>query len=219
MSSESVPTSSSSLSAPLPPLTRIAIIVVAVYAMVQLLADLASLKIGVVFGLAVDMGTFIYPITFTLRDLAHKVLGRKRARVLIITAAGMNFLAVLYLIACAAVPSDEGWGLGEQFSAIFTPIWRIVFAAVVAQVVSQLVNTEVYHWFATRVTRRHQWLRVLVSNSVAIPVDNIIFVLGAFAWAMPWSSVVDIYIFNLVLKMTVMVVSIPLVYVTKADVE
>ncbi|MGA1530992.1 MAG: queuosine precursor transporter, partial [Kiritimatiellia bacterium] len=179
MSSESVPASSSSLSAPLPPLTRIAIIVVAVYAMVQLLADLASLKIGVVFGLAVDMGTFIYPVTFTLRDLAHKVLGRRRARVLIVTAAAMNFFAVLYLIACAAVPSDEGWGLGEQFSAIFSPIWRIVFAAVVAQVVSQLVNTEVYHWFATRVTKRYQWLRVLVSNSVAIPVDNIIFVLGA----------------------------------------
>lgn len=201
-----------------PALSRIAIIVVAVYAVVQLLADLASLKIGVVFGLAVDMGTFIYPITFTLRDLAHKVLGREKARVLILSAAAMNFTAVLYLIGTAMVPADPGWGLGEQYAAIFTPIWRIVFAAVVAQVVSQLVNTEVYHWFATKITRRHQWLRVLVSNSVAIPVDNIIFVLGAFAFAMPWGSVVEIFIFNLILKMAVMVASIPLVYTTRSDV-
>jgi xanthine/uracil permease len=38
-----------------------AIIVIAAYIGAQMLADIASLKIGVVFGLAVDMGTFIYP--------------------------------------------------------------------------------------------------------------------------------------------------------------
>ena len=53
-----------------------AIIVVSSYIGAQMLADIASLKIGVVAGLAVDMGTFIYPITFTLRDVAHKILGQ-----------------------------------------------------------------------------------------------------------------------------------------------
>ena len=55
----------------------IAVIVVAAYIAAQMLSDIASLKIGVVGGLAVDMGTFIYPITFTLRDVVHKVLGKK----------------------------------------------------------------------------------------------------------------------------------------------
>jgi uncharacterized integral membrane protein (TIGR00697 family) len=206
-----------SQSSPAPVLTGLAVVVISVYAVTQLLADLASLKIGVVFGLAVDLGTFIYPITFTLRDLAHKILGRRQARIMIIAAAFINLFAVLCLIGAALVPSDEGWGLGEEYSAIFTPIWRIVFASVVAQVVSQLVNTEVYHWFATRVTRRHQWLRVLISNTISIPIDNLIFVLGAFALAMPWSTVGEIFIFNLVLKWIVMLVSIPLVYTTKAD--
>ncbi len=197
---------------------RLAIIVVAVYAATQLLADIASLKIGVVFGLAVDMGTFIYPITFTLRDLAHKVLGRRNARVLIVAAALINLAAVLYLIAAAAVPSDEGWGLGAEYSAIFTPIWRIVIFSIVAQIVSQLVNTEIYHWFVTRITRRHQWLRVLTSNTVSIPIDNLIFCIGAFAWAMPWSTVWDIFLFNLIVKYGVMLFSIPLIYMTKYDV-
>ena len=62
-------------------------IVVSAYIAAQMLADIASLKIGVVAGLAVDMGTFIYPITFTLRDLAHKVLGRAATRWLIAAAA------------------------------------------------------------------------------------------------------------------------------------
>ena len=56
-------------------IARVAIIVVSAYVGAQMVADIASLKIGVVAGLAVDMGTFIYPITFTLRDVAHKTLG------------------------------------------------------------------------------------------------------------------------------------------------
>ncbi len=198
---------------------RVVIIVVAIYAATQLLADIASLKIGVVFGLAVDMGTFIYPVTFTLRDLAHKVLGRRNARVLIVAAAAINLAAVLYLIGAARIPSDEGWGLGAEFAAIFTPIWRIVIASIIAQVASQLVNTEVYHWFVTRVTRRQQWLRVLISNTISIPVDNIIFVVGAFGWALPWRTVIDIFLFNLLVKYLVMCFSIPLIYTTRYDVD
>ncbi len=216
MSSDASPLPPPAISVPV--LSRAAVIVVALYSVVELLANVASLKIGVVAGYAVDMGTFIYPVTFTLRDLAHKILGRQRARVLIVTAAAINFASVLYLVWAASVPGDPGWGKGEAYAAIFDPMWRIVVFSVVAQVVSQLVNTEVYHWFATSVTRRYTWLRTLVSNSVAIPVDNLVFVLGAFAWAMPWSVVWNIFVFNMAVKMLVMVVSVPLVYTTRSDV-
>ena len=40
-------------------------------------------------------------------------------------------------------------------------------ASIVAEVVSELVDTEVYHWWVTKVTTRHQWARVLVSNGIS----------------------------------------------------
>ena len=40
----------------------------------QVIADVTSLKIGNVTGRAVDMGTFVYPITFTLRDVVFEDL-------------------------------------------------------------------------------------------------------------------------------------------------
>ena len=52
-----------------------AVVAIAAYTGAQLLSNIASLKIGIVFGLAVDMGTFIYPITFTLRDVAQSADG------------------------------------------------------------------------------------------------------------------------------------------------
>ncbi|MCK7514814.1 MAG: VUT family protein [Desulfobacterales bacterium] len=63
-----------------------------IYVAAQMLADIGSLKIAVVAGLAVDAGTFIYPITFTVRDLIHKRLGKSAARTTIVLAAGINLV-------------------------------------------------------------------------------------------------------------------------------
>jgi len=191
----------------------IAIIVVAAYIGAQMLADIASLKIGVVAGLAVDMGTFIYPITFTLRDVVHKVLGKRNAQVLIVMAGVINLFMAAYLMWAASVPGDPQWGLAAEFSRILAPVWRIVIASIAAELVSELLDTEVYHWFVTRVTHRFQWLRVLISNSVSVPVDNVIFAVGAFGWVLPWDVVWQIFLINLIVKYAVTLVSLPLIYV------
>lgn len=203
---------------------RAAVLVTSAYIGAQMVADIASLKIGVVFGLAVDMGTFIYPITFTLRDMAHKVLGKRSTQTLILAAAVINLAMAAYLAWVASVPSDPAWGLGEAFSAILGPIWRIVIASIIAEVVSEMIDTEVYHWFVTRVTTRYQWGRVLASNSVSIPIDNLIFAVLAFAplpglednpLSLPWATVWQIFVFNLIVKFAVTLISLPLIYATK----
>ena len=200
---------------------QMAVVIVAVYIGAQVIADITSLKIGVVAGLAVDMGTFIYPITFTLRDMVHKVLGKRSTRTMIITAAVINLFMSAYLMWAASVPGDPSWGLQDEFSAILGPLWRIVIASIVAEVVSELVDTEVYHWFVTRITTKRQWARVLVSNSVSVPIDNIIFAVGAFGalpglqdhfLTLPWVVVWQIFVFNLLIKFAVTVVSMPLIY-------
>ena len=90
----------------LTPVSRVAIAAVGAYVGAQVIADVASLKIGFVAGRAVDMGTFIYPITFTLRDVVHKALGRRAARTLVVTAAVVNVFMALYLQWAARAPSD-----------------------------------------------------------------------------------------------------------------
>ncbi len=203
-------------------LSKVAVVVVAAYIAAQMLADVASLKIGVVADLAVDMGTFVYPVTFTLRDLVHKTLGKRNAQVLIVAAAVINLGMVLYLMWSASVPSaPESFG-GDEFSAIFAPLWRIVCASIIAELVSELVDTEIYHLFVSRVTTRFQWLRVLVSNSVSVPIDNLLFVLIAFSpfaflgaqLVDSWAVAMEIFVFNLLVKYGVTVVSMPLIYLT-----
>ena len=201
--------------------STIGLVAVGVYVGAQVISQVTSLKIGRVFGRAVDMGTFIYPITFTLRDVVHKALGRAAARTAIWTSAGVNLFLAAYLAWTSRVESDPSWGLGAEYSAVLGPIWRIVFASILAMVVAETVDTEVYHWFVTRVTTRYQWLRVLVSNAVSVPLDNLIFAVGAFgalpflSGALPWDAVWDIFLVNLVIKGLVSICSLPFIYVTK----
>ncbi len=204
-------------------LTRIAVVAVASYAGAQVISQVTSLKIGVVAGRAVDLGTFIYPVTFTLRDVVHKALGRRAARTLILTCAGINLFLAAYLRWTIGVESDPTWGLAEEWVAVLGPIWRIVAASIVAQVVAELADTEVYHWFVIRITTSFQWLRVLVSNSVSVPLDNLVFAVGAFGalpfladdpGTLPWATVTDIFWVNLVVKGLVSLASLPFIYVT-----
>lgn len=192
--------------------SKAGVIVVASYIAAQMLADISSLKIGVVLGLAVDMGTFIYPVTFTLRDLVHKLLGKRNAQTMIISAGVINLLMAAYLSWVASVPSDPDWGLGAEFSAILGPVWRIVLASIAAEVVSELIDTEIYQWYVSRFGARNQWARVVLSNSVSIPIDSLIFSVGAFGWTLPWSVVWQIFFFNVLIKYGVSLVSIPLIY-------
>jgi uncharacterized PurR-regulated membrane protein YhhQ (DUF165 family) len=80
----------------------------------------------------------------------------------------------------------------------------------------------VYHLVVTRITRRFQWLRVLASNAVSVPIDNLVFAVGAFAPVtllgtdgLPWATVWSIFWVNLWVKGLVSVASLPLIYVTK----
>jgi uncharacterized integral membrane protein (TIGR00697 family) len=203
--------------------TRVAVAAVGAYVGAQVIADVTSLKIGNVAGRAVDMGTFIYPITFTLRDVVHKALGKRAARALIVTAAAVNLFMAFYLQWAARAPSDASYALGSEFSAVLSPLWRITIASIIAEVVSELADTEVYSWFVERVTTRYQWARVLVSNAVSVPLDNVIFAVAAFgsipmlhdhALTLPWDAVWDIFWINLTVKALVSAASLPLIYLS-----
>ena len=191
------------------------IIVISIYIAAQLLSDIGSLKIALIAGFSVDAGTFIYPLTFTIRDLVHKQLGKTAARTVIILAAVINLFMVVFFYFAAWLPQEPSWGLGKEFSAILGPVWRIVIASIVAEVISELIDTEVYHFWVSRITRRYQWARVLTSNAVSIPIDSLIFCWGAFGLALPNSVVWSIFFANVIVKGLVTLVSLPAIYLVK----
>jgi uncharacterized integral membrane protein (TIGR00697 family) len=190
------------------------ILVSAAYIAAQMMADIASLKIIVLAGLSMDAGTLIYPFTFTLRDLVHKVAGIQAARVLIIAAAVINLVMAGFFGLVGRLPADPEV-VQPDFARVLSPVWRIVIASIIAEVIAELIDTEGYRLWTEKVTRRYQWSRVLVSNAVSIPIDSLLFCWIAFGGVLPTSVVWAIFGSNVLIKGITTLISLPGIYIVK----
>ena len=193
------------------------LLVVVCYVAAQMLADISSLKIISIAGLSMDAGTLIYPITFTLRDLVHKVAGIKVARLLILVVAGINLFMAGFFWLVAYLPADLSVGPQEEFAAVLSPVWRIVVASILAEVLAELIDTEVYQLWVNKFKNKLQWGRVLVSNGVSVPLDSLVFVVVAFAGTMSSAILFSIFLSNVLVKGVTTLLSIPLIYLVNND--
>lgn len=74
-----------------------------------------------------------------------------------------------------------------------------------------------YHLWVTRITRRYQWARVLLSNSVSVPVDSLIFCWGAFGGALPVAVVWSLFWANMLMKGATTLLGLPAIYLVKGE--
>jgi len=194
---------------------QVVIILSVFYVAAQMLSDITSLRIISLFGWSMDAGTLIYPITFTLRDLVHKVAGLKVARLLIFLAAGINlFMAGLFWLV-SVLPPDLSVGSQAEFGLVLSPVFRITLASILAEVVAELIDGQVYEIWVKRFKQRFQWGRVLASNLISVPVDSFLFVIVAFYGVLPFAVILSIFTANVFLKLVVACLSMPAIYLVR----
>jgi len=195
------------------------VLVAAAYIAAQMMADIASLRVVVFAGLVIDGGTLVYPLTFTLRDMVHKVAGIKAARALILAAGAINVIMAGLFWLVGQLPADQTTGAQLAFTEALSPVWRIVFASIAAEVMAELIDTEVYKLWVTRITTRYQWARVLASNAVSVPLDSLVFSWAAFGGVLPVVVVWSIFTSNVIIKGAISLVSLPGIYLVKERAE
>lgn len=196
-------------------LSFLTILIICSYIACQMISNISSVKIANVLSLAVDGGTFLYPLAFTIRDMAHKTIGKKNTQKLIIVSAIINIFTPIYFYIISQIPADKSWEFDEAFKMTLSPVIRISIASIIASTLSEFVDTEIYHFFTTKITKKYQWLRVLISNAFSIPVDNFLFVAIAFFNVLPINALIGIFIFNFFVKYAVTIISVPMIYLVK----
>ncbi len=198
---------------------HILILVSVAFVAAQMVADISSLRDLVLFGYATTAFSIAYPLTFTLRDMAHKLAGPQVARTLIIAAA------IIYLIVQAffAIISGMSPEMTPEESAVLgvllSPEWRFLLAAVVASVLSQLLDTEIYTRWVDRFGGQHQWGRVLVSNLIGIPLDRILFLAIAFLGDWSGDDFVAAFVGTTIVRLVFGIISIPGIYLVEEHSE
>ena len=193
-----------------------AIILSGVYFLCQILADVAAAKLVEVFGLTMPGGTFVFALTFTLRDVFQKNFGKRTSQMIIIAAAAFNVLMVLYFQWVAKLPYPPFYENQDAFMSILgVAVPRIAVASIIAEIVSELIDTEIYSAWVRRFGERFQWGRVLSSNLVALPIDSLLFGLLAFYGIHDLNHIWEIVQGQTIVKAVIAVASIPLIYITR----
>ncbi|TCL76299.1 hypothetical protein EDC14_100252 [Hydrogenispora ethanolica] len=193
---------------------RTIVLLALTYVISTMLSNVSSLRIIRLFGLSMDAGTLLYPITFTLRDLIHKKAGQKFAVFTIWAGAFFNAAMFLMFFLVASLPADLSVGKQAGFGQVLLPSWRIIVGSLVAMVVAELIDSQVYQWYVNRV-KNYQWGRVLVSNFISIPLDTAIMVVIAFYGTIPDAVLWGVILSNIIIKYGITLLSLPLIYFVK----
>lgn len=201
------------------------VMLVGAYIACQLIADIGATKMIEVAGIVMPAGTFIFAVTFTLRDMVHKRLGHEWARAAIYVAALMNLVMAAYLVLMSKLPAPVFFGLGDAWNSIFAIVPSITIGSIAAELVSELTDTEVYSHVKRVAEHWPQWTRVLISNAVSLPLDSLTFGLLAFVilpplfggTALPVMTALSVSFGQIVFKAIVTVVSLPGIYLVKEE--
>jgi queuosine precursor transporter len=178
------------------------------YTASQIFANILSTKIAIlpIIHLAVDGGTVIYPLTFTLRDLVHKSWGKNNARQVIVIAAGLNALMFALFWLVGKMTPDPSWQYQEAYNHILLPVGRIVAASIISQVVSELVDTEIFSVIYKKIG---DLPAVLLSNLGGLLIDSLLFSTIAFLGSLPLATVFQIILANIIIKLVISFLSAP----------
>lgn len=196
---------------------KAAVLYAVAYISLVLFSNLGSLRVILLAGLSLDGGTLLYPFTFTMRDVLHKKCGMSVARFVILLSAAVNLLMFAFVALVGALPPDMTVGAQTEYGVVLAPGFRIVIASVLAATLAELVDTRIYALVRARLGRRHQWLRVLLSNLISVPLDSAVFVLAAFAGRYSADALLAIFLGNIVVKYLVSIASMGSIYLVKDD--
>lgn len=147
-----------------------------------LISNLAAIKLWNFFGIAVDGGVILFPLTYIIGDLIVEFYGKKIAKHIIFAGFLVNIIAIIVFYIVIALPAYDGWDMQSAYASVlgFTP--RIIIGSLIAYVCSNIFNNFIF----TKLKNSHGIFatsfiaRALGSSAFAHVIDSFIFETIAF---------------------------------------
>lgn len=150
----------------------------------------------------------VFPLSYIINDVVAEVWGFRRARMLIWTAFGMNFLFVML---GAVVDTLPGVGNNvESFHSIFGLAPRVAVASFLAFLVGSFINAAVMS--RMKVWSKGRWfvLRAVASTLAGEFCDSMIFFPIALAGIVPWELMPSFVLWQVGLKTMYELIVLPI---------
>jgi len=184
-----------------------------VFAMLILVSNLMAGKLISIGPAVVPSVVAIYAVSFLITDATCELYGREEAKRVVFGGFIANILALplIYLVVLwPSVPFQAEFS--EQFTMIFSFAPRVIIASMAAYLVSQTHDIYIYSWYKRRTKGRHMWFRNNASTMVSQLADSTIFIILAFYGIFPTPIVLEMVMFQWIIKLGIAVADTPFLY-------
>ncbi len=171
-----------------------------------------AVKLIGVFGLVLDAGTLIFPISYIFGDVLTEVYGFRRARQVIWLGFLCNLLAVGAISLGLVLPAASFWEGQAAYEQILGYAPRLLTASFVAYLIGELANSFVLARMKVATEGRWLWSRTIGSTVVGQGFDSLIFVLIAFYGTIPTAALLSVILTQWVLKSAYEALATPFTY-------
>jgi hypothetical protein len=176
-----------------------------------LISNLCAVKLWNLFGIPVDGGVVLFPITYVIGDLMVELFGKKTSKNIILSGFLINLIAVVVFYIAIALPPYPGWELQDAFSQVLGFAPRIIFGSLIGYLASNLLNNHIFIKMknGTSIFGRSFIARALGSSAFAHMVDTILFETIAFFGVLSFGEFITQAVFAYVLGMGLEVILSP----------
>ena len=172
------------------PVIRVLVLFSTALGVTLLASNLAALKVWNLFGIPVDAGIFMFPITYVIGDLLVNIYGQKLANLVAIYCSIFAVVvACIMLFAKVVLPDFPGVD-NSAFDIIQGATGRIFLASVVGFLASQITNNDVFarvrarqktdELYANEDSQSDFKWRAFISSAIARFSDSLLFETLAF---------------------------------------
>lgn len=187
-------------------------IIVASFAAMLLISNLAATKLVAFGSIITDGGAILFPLIYILNDVLTEVYGYKYARRAIWTGFGVMVIAVAAFTIVRYLPSAPEYTAQASYEAVLGFFPRIVLASLAAYLIGSFLNSYVLAKLKLRTNGKKLWLRLIGSTAVGELFDTIVFGLVAFAGILGATDMVIFILVGWLFKTSVEVIMLPITY-------
>jgi queuosine precursor transporter len=145
-----------------------------------LAANLLGSKVTILFGAAVSVGIFAYPLTFLITDAVSEVYGKKKTKQIVWAALIAQVLVLILVYVSIKLPPAERYSFNSEYVTVFSGSIRMIIASLIAFIVSQLHDIWAFEFWKSKLHGKYLWFRNNASTFVSQAIDTLLFMFIAF---------------------------------------
>jgi uncharacterized integral membrane protein (TIGR00697 family) len=187
-------------------------LITTLFAVVLVVSNVAAAKVTSFWGLTLDAGTVLFPLSYIFGDVLTEVYGYAASRRVIWIGFASTFLAAATFMIVGALPPAPEWGNQDAYAAILGLTPRIVCASLVAFLIGEFANSYVLARMKVAMEGRYLWMRTVGSTLVGELLDTSVFTIVAFWGVFPDSIIVPLIISMYLFKVAIEVIFTPVTY-------